>query len=230
MARKSILEMNAAGVWELLVQKAEKKGRTRAEVEEVMEWLTGYTPEQLREQLERGVDYGTLFREAPEINPRSRNVTGSICGVRLEEIEDPLTHAIRCLDKLVDELAKGRPMEKVLRVGEPGTVEEYLAAQEERIRPYLEAVRDAIRQAIPQAREILSWGMPTYRRKGNVIHFAAAKNHVGLFPGDEAVAFFAPRLTGYRASKGTIQIPYRDPMPLDLIRDIALWSWERDGG
>ncbi len=226
MARKSILEMDAAPVWELLVQKAEKKGRTRAEAEEIMNWLTGYTPEQLRAQLERGVDYGTLFREAPAANPRSRIITGSICGVRVEEIEDPVLHDMRVLDKLIDELAKGRPMERILRVGEPGTVEEYIAAQEERVRPYLTEVRETIRQAIPQAREIVSWGMPTYRGNGNVIHFAAAKRHLGIYPGEEATAHFAEGLKDYHVSKGTIQIPYREPLPLELIGEIAVWSWE----
>ena len=118
MPRKSVLEMPAEKLIDLLIQKAEKKGRTRSEVEEIICWLTGYSPDQLRAQLGRGVDYGTLFQEAPEINPRSSLVTGKICGIRIEEIEDPQMRIVRVLDKMVDELAKGRTMEKILRVGE----------------------------------------------------------------------------------------------------------------
>lgn len=216
--------MDAAAVYEALVQKAERKGKTRAEVEQIACWLTGYTARQLSAQLERGVDYGTLFREAPQINPKSRAVTGLICGVRVEEIEDPLMRQIRCLDKMVDELSKGRAMEKILRSGdEPTTVEEYIAAQPEQIRPHLDMVRDTIRRAIPDAKEILSWGMPTYWNGCNLIHFAAQKNHIGLYPGEEATAHFADRLTEYEVNKGTIRLPYRKPLPLELIAEIAAW-------
>lgn len=227
MPRKSIFEMNAAVVYDALVQKAERKGKTRAEVEQITCWLTGYTARQLSNQLERGVDYGTFFREAPQINPNSKAITGMICGVRVEEIEDPLVRQIRCLDKMVDELTKGKAMEKILRSGdEPTTVEDYIAAQPEQIRPYLNMVRDTIRRAIPDAKEILSWGMPTYWKGCNLIHFAAQKNHIGLYPGEEATAHFSSRLTDYAVSKGTIRFPYSKPLPLELIAEIALWCAE----
>ena len=106
------------------------------------------------------------------------------------------------------------------------TIREYIDIQDERIRPRLSAVYDAIRAAIPEAEERLSWGMPTFWKGRNIIHFAPAKNHIGLYPGAEAVAFFAPRLTGFKTSKGAIQLPNNHELPLDLIADIARWSWE----
>jgi hypothetical protein len=97
------------------VRKAERKGRERAEVDQVICWLTGYSPEALAEQMERQVDFETFLAAAPALHPNVGKITGVICGVRIEEIKDPLMRKIRYLDKLVDELAKGRPMEKVLR-------------------------------------------------------------------------------------------------------------------
>jgi len=97
------------------VQKAEKKGHTKEEVDAVICWLTGYDEQGLQEQISREVDFETFFAKAPQINPNADKITGDICGVRVEEIEDPLMKKIRWLDKLVDELAKGKPMEKVLR-------------------------------------------------------------------------------------------------------------------
>ncbi len=108
MARKSVYDMKFSKIYPLLVQKAEKKGRTKAEVDEVITWLTGYT------QFE-GLDvtYGEFFENAPAINPNAALIKGTVCGVRVEEIEDPLMQKMRWLDKLVDDLAKGKPMEKI---------------------------------------------------------------------------------------------------------------------
>jgi hypothetical protein len=106
-----------ASVYPLYVAKAEKKGRTEAEVQEILRWLTGYTQGQVAEQLERRVDFETFFAEAPALNPARNQISGVICGVRIQEIEEGLMREIRYLDKLVDELAKGRPMEKILRAG-----------------------------------------------------------------------------------------------------------------
>jgi len=102
-------------VYPMYVQKAEKKGRTKEEVDMVICWLTGYDESGLREQIEKEVDFETFFAEAPQINPNAHKITGVVCGVRVEEIEDPLMQKIRWLDKLVDEFAKGKSMEKVLR-------------------------------------------------------------------------------------------------------------------
>jgi hypothetical protein len=104
-----------ASVYPHYVQKAEKKGRTRQEVDEVIRWLTGYSAQALAQQIERKTDFETFFAEAPAMNPNVGMITGVVCGVRVEEVEDPLMRNIRYLDKLVDELAKGRPMEKILR-------------------------------------------------------------------------------------------------------------------
>jgi hypothetical protein len=115
MNNDRVFAMSFASVYPLYVQKVEKKGRKKKELDEVICWLTGYSQKALAKQIERESDFETFFDEAPAINPNARKITGTICGVRLEEIEHPLMRNIRYLDKLVDELAKGRPMEKVLR-------------------------------------------------------------------------------------------------------------------
>jgi hypothetical protein len=107
--------MSFAGVYPHYVNKAEKKGRKKKEVDEVICWLTGYSPKALADQIKRKADFETFFKEAPAINPNASKITGTICGVKLAEIEHPLMRNIRYMDKLVDELAKGRPMEKILR-------------------------------------------------------------------------------------------------------------------
>ena len=108
----------------------------------------------------------------------------------------------------------------------PRTIDEYIEAQEETARPRLHEIRAVIRGAIPEAEETISWSMPTYRKGRNIIHFAAARKHVGLYPGEEAVARFAEELAGYEVSKGTIRLPYDRPLPADLIRRIAGWCFE----
>ena len=115
MTKHRIYTTSFASVYPHYVHKAEKKGRTRQELDEVICWLTGYTPEALAERIERRTDFETFFGEAPGLHPNAAKITGTICGVRIQEIEDPLMRNIRYLDKLVDELAKGRPMEKILR-------------------------------------------------------------------------------------------------------------------
>ena len=115
MGNDKIFAMPFAKVFPLLIAKAEKKGRTRAEVYEVTTWLTGYTAEQLDALLDSDADYGTFLKDMPCPNENRSKITGSVCGVKLHEIEDPLMLELRRLDKLVDELAKGKPMEKILR-------------------------------------------------------------------------------------------------------------------
>ena len=115
MPQIDVTEMAFARLYSLLVAKAEKKGRTREEVDQVTAWLTGYTPEELARLEQSDVSYGDFFRGAPALNPNRTRITGKICGVRVEEIEDPLMQDIRYLDKLVDELAKGKSMVQILR-------------------------------------------------------------------------------------------------------------------
>lgn len=115
MTGHRIFRSSFAKLYPMYVQKAEKKGRSRDEVDTVILWLTGYDAAGLQRQMDAGVDVETFFAEAPAIHPNSALVTGTVCGVRVEEVEDPLMRRIRQLDKLVDELAKGRPMEKILR-------------------------------------------------------------------------------------------------------------------
>lgn len=115
MNNERVYKMKISGVYPLYIQKAERKGRTKAEVDTVIQWLTGYDEKGLQSQIDREAEFKTFFAEAPQINPNASKITGVICGVRVEEIEDSLIQKIRWLDKLVDELAKGKPIEKVLR-------------------------------------------------------------------------------------------------------------------
>lgn len=115
MAKHRIFSMPFAKVYPAYVAKAERKSRTREEVDRIICWLTGYDAAGLREQLELGSDIETFFDRAPAFHPKSALIKGLVCGVRVEEVEDPLMRKVRYLDKLIDELAKGKPMEKILR-------------------------------------------------------------------------------------------------------------------
>jgi hypothetical protein len=115
MSNERIYKMTISGVYPMYVQKAERKGRSKEEVDAIIYWLTGYSEQGLQAQLDRNVDFETFFAEAPQINLKVSEIKGVVCGVRVEEIEDPLVQKVRWLDKLVDELAKGKAMEKILR-------------------------------------------------------------------------------------------------------------------
>ena len=115
MDNEKVFAMSFAKVYPMLIAKAERKGRTRDEVLEVTSWLTGYTPGQIEALLESDTAYGDFFRKAPALNPNRALIKGSICCIKVELIEDPLMQNIRYLDKLVDELAKGKAMDKILR-------------------------------------------------------------------------------------------------------------------
>ncbi|MCO7123979.1 DUF2200 domain-containing protein [Ihubacter massiliensis] len=115
MENHKIYAMKFSKIYSLLVQKADKKKRTKQEVDEIICWLTGYDEVGLTQQLRNDVDYKTFFEQAPCINPNSEKIKGTVCGVRVEEIKDPIMKQIRYLDKLIDELAKGKAMEKILR-------------------------------------------------------------------------------------------------------------------
>lgn len=115
MSSDKVYQMDFAKVYNLLVDKARRKGRTRQEVDEVIRWLTGYSQPELERMLEKPVPYGDFFRDAPELNENRRLIKGVVCGVRVEDIEEPLMQEIRYLDKLVDELARGKVMDKILR-------------------------------------------------------------------------------------------------------------------
>lgn len=115
MEKPGIFAMSFASVYPLYIQKAGKKGRTREEVNAIIYWLTGYDQQSLQHQIEKNNDLETFFAQAPQINPNASKITGVICGYRVEDIEDRLMQKIRYLDKLIDELAKGKSMEKILR-------------------------------------------------------------------------------------------------------------------
>lgn len=107
--------MSFASVYPHYVTKAEKKGRTKAEVDQIIHWLTGYTQKKLEKVLEKEIDFETFYKDAPKLNPKRKKITGAVCGVRIEEVEEKTMREIRYLDKMIDELAKGKAMEKILR-------------------------------------------------------------------------------------------------------------------
>jgi hypothetical protein len=115
VAKHRIYTTSVASVYPHYITKAEKKGRTKSEVDTITRWLTGYSQAELESQLEKRTDFETFFAEAPRMNPAREEIKGVICGVRLEDIEEPVMREIRYLDKLIDELAKGKKMEKILR-------------------------------------------------------------------------------------------------------------------
>lgn len=115
MTKHNIYKMSFAKVYPMYITKAEKKGRTKKEVDEIITWLTGYSQQELESQLAKEADFETFFREAPRINPSRALIKGVVCGVRVEEIEEETMREIRYLDKLIDELAKGKTMDKILR-------------------------------------------------------------------------------------------------------------------
>ena len=249
MDNEKVFRMNFGKLYDALLNKAVRKGRTKAEADEVICWLTGYSTEELEKARASDLCYGDFFRNAPALNPNRTLIKGVVCGVRVEEIEAPLMREIRYLDKLIDELAKGEPMEKILRKPEeptlwvclqcgrsfrrkeqdhycgkaPETIEEYILSQPEEVQPYLRQVNESIKGSIPEAKEKISWSMPTYWRGHNLIQFAAFKRHIGLYLGPEAVEAFADRLMDCKTSKGTIQLPYSKPLPLELIAELAAW-------
>jgi hypothetical protein len=115
MDNTRIFKMPFATVYPLYIKKVERKGRTKAEVDTIISWLTGYNSESLQQQIDKKTDFETFFAEAPQLHPNASKITGVICGYRVEEMEDKLMQKIRYMDKLIDELAKGRTMEKILR-------------------------------------------------------------------------------------------------------------------
>lgn len=115
MAEHKIYKMSFSSVYPHYLEKAERKNRTKEEVDEIIRWLTGYSQEELKTQIDKAVNFEEFFDQAPAMNPARREVKGVICGVRVEEIEEPLMQEIRYMDKMIDELAKGKKMEKVLR-------------------------------------------------------------------------------------------------------------------
>ncbi len=115
MSKHRLFSLKFADLYPLYIQKAERKNRTREEVDQIICWLTGYDSAGLQEQINNGNDLETFFAQAPAFNPRSSLIKGVVCGIRVEEIEHPLMQKIRYLDKLIDELAKGKPMQKILR-------------------------------------------------------------------------------------------------------------------
>ena len=116
MTKHRIYTMSVASVYPHYIAKAERKGRTKEEVDEIIRWLTGYNKKEFENLLKNKIDFETFFAQAPKMNPARELITGTICGIRIEEIEEPLMREIRYLDKMIDELAKGKAMAKILRI------------------------------------------------------------------------------------------------------------------
>lgn len=231
MNKERIVKTAFSTVYPLYVQKAGRKGRTKADVDTLIFWLTGYDDEGLQEQIIKESDFETFFAEAPKINPNASKITGMICGVRVEEIEDPLMQQIRWLDKLVDGLAKGKSLEKILMLPvlpKQDPIGDYIATQAEDIQSRLREVYVTIKNVLPDAQEKISWQMPTFWKGRNIIHFAAFKHHIGLYPGGQATTVFADKLKDYKTSKGAIQLSNNKPLPLELIAEIASWCGEHN--
>lgn len=115
MENEKVYAMSLAKIYSCLLTKAARKGRTEAEVKEIIEWLTGYSPNETEQLVQDDISYGDFFRNAPRMNPRRKLITGSICGIKLDSIKDPLMQDMRYLDKLIDELARGKSLEKIKR-------------------------------------------------------------------------------------------------------------------
>lgn len=115
MDLKRVYAMSFAGVYPHYITKAEKKGRTKSDVDKIICWLTGYSQKELKDQIKKKTDFETFFKKAPKLNPNRKLIKGVVCGIRVEEIKEPLMREIRYLDKLIDELARGKAMEKILR-------------------------------------------------------------------------------------------------------------------
>jgi hypothetical protein len=121
MMKPRIYTMSVASVYPLYIAKAKKKGRTKAEVDTIIHWLTGYTPKKFEVVLKKNIDFETFFAKAPKPNPARSLITGVVCGVKVQDIKEPTMREIRYLDKLIDELAKGKAMEKILRADQPNS-------------------------------------------------------------------------------------------------------------
>ncbi len=229
MAR-DISNMKFNKLYECYIQKVQKKGRTEEEALEVMTWLTGYKSKAIRTfaDPDSACTIGEFYGKAPKMNPNRNLITGKICGVQVETIEDPFVKSYRQMDKLIDELAKGKSMETILRT--PKNFGEYLLTVDETNRQTLTDVHALICEVLPDAVEKISYAMPTWWDHHNLIHMAAMKQHLGIYPGAEGVAFFARRLdaAGYSYSKGAIQFPFDQEIPMDLIREIASWCGEHN--
>ena len=251
MDNEKVFRMSFSKIYTVLVNKAVRKGRTKEEVNEIIMWLTGYTEADIVNYEQHDIPYGEFFQKAPQLNPARKMITGSICGIKVETIEDSLMQEIRYLDKLVDELAKGKTMDKIKRSSQeeqkmwicpkckrefkkenqshycgekPKTMDEYIAGQDENVQTDLLHIRSVLADALPEAEERISWSMPTFWKNHNILHFAASKKHIGLYPGPAAVEHFAEQLSDYKTDTGTIRIPY-GKIDDELITEIAKWCW-----
>ncbi len=280
MSMEKVFRMKYWQIYDALLTKMVKKNRNKEELNETIAWLTGYSVDVIENNLENHeLTYGEFFENAPRIHPLSSTVKGKICGVDVQSIENELAKNMRILDKLVDELAKGKAIEKVLpkeqvlkenvlavkkdepkkksltsrtkdgakkanitketpkKIESPQQKEslsldedsspiiKYIVEQDSSVQNYLLQAYEILKNTLPDAIEKISWGMPTFWDGKNIIHFAAHKKHLGIYPGPEAIVEFKERIAPFKNSKGAIQIPYNESLPKELLKDLATWCY-----
>lgn len=222
---EKIYKMSFYKLYDALLAKLEKKQRTKEEFDQTITWLTGYSASEIENHYaNKELSYEMFFDAAPRMNPNRVYVVGKICGVDIASIEVELTKNMRILDKLVDDLAKGKSLETILINEDASPISDYIAKQADDQQDLLFRVYEILKAALPGAIEKISYGMPSFWDQKTIIHFAANKKHLGIYPGPQAIEEFKHRLTDYKTSKGAIQIPYDQALPQQLIHDLAVWA------
>lgn len=222
---EKVFNMKTADVYNALLNKCLRKNKNKEELDEIIIWLTGYSKNQLYELVNSDTSYKDFFLNA-KINPASKLIKGKICGIKLEDINNPIYRNIRCLDKMVDELVKNKPISKIIKRIE--SINDYIYVYDN---DYLKEIYLIFKETLNNIDEKISWGMPTFYKKKNIIHFAHNKNHVGIYPGLEVIKLFEDELdeSGYKYSKGAIRFPYNKDLPKSLIKSIAIKALEING-
>jgi hypothetical protein len=232
MTRHRIFSMPFAKVYPAYVQKAERKGRTQQEVDQIICWLTGYDEAGLRRQIEGQTDFETFFAQAPAMHPNRRLIQGMVCGIRVEEIADPLMQEIRYLDKLIDELAKGRPMEKILRQEAsvppqrravvPADIQRYNAGLEPFHKDICDLLAEEICRGLPAAESKIWHAHPVWFLDGNpIVGYSKQKAGIRLMFWSGA-DFNEPGLNVVGAKFKDASVFYDDPAGINTA-DLRRW-------
>lgn len=221
---EKIFKMKFYKVYDALLNKLLKKNKTKYELDSSIFWLLGYELFEIEKAYQnKELTYEEFFNKAPKINSNRNLITGKICGLDIQSIENQTLKNMRILDKLIDEFSKGKNKENIL-IENNSLILDYISNQEEPLQPYLKRTYEIIKSVLIGSVEKISWSMPTFYQESNIIHFAANKYHIGIYPGTEVVEDFKDRLVDFKTSKGAIRIPYIDPLPEKLIEDLASWS------
>lgn len=179
MNEQKVYQMKTANIYPMLVKKAEKKGRTREEVDEIIRWLTGYSQEELEQIIASDLDYGSFFQKAPHLNENRKQITGTICGVRVEEIKEPLMQEIRYLDKLIDELARGKTMNQIFRRRPVYEFEAVIMKKEDMDAAYIEVPFD-VKKTFGKGRVLVHATFDGEPYDGQVVRMGTPCHIIGL--------------------------------------------------